>query len=888
MTDLKSMLDPQNVALIGATEDDGTVGRSILDNLLSSDKRKIFPVNPKRETILGQKCFPSIGEVPEQVDLAIIVTPAETVPAIVEECGKAGVNGAIIISAGFKETGEKGRLLEEKIREIREKYGMRIIGPNCIGVIRTSAGLNTSFLKATPQSGNIAFISQSGALGSAICDWAIHAHVGFSMFASLGSMVDVDFGDLIDFLGEDPYTRSIILYMESVGNAKKFMSAARGFSRNKPIIIIKPGRFTESAKAAHSHTGALAGDDQVYDAAFKRVGIIRVKEFSDLFNAAKVLDSNYLPKGPKLAIVTNAGGFGVMATDALIEMGGQLAVISEAAVAELDRHLPPFWSKSNPIDVLGDADEQRYCDAIQVCLKDSDVDGVLVIYSPQAISSPEKIAQSVQEIAQSSRKPVITSWVGGENVKAGKDFFYRHDVPTYDTPEEAVKTYLNMYHYSRNLALLYETPSELSLEESPPKFHLKALIKRVIKEGRTLLTEEESKSFLSIYDIPVTIPSLCHHVEEAIGAASEIQYPVVLKIVSPDIVHKSDVGGVITGIKTREELEREYQLLMENVQKKAPQAKIAGVTVQKMLEDIDYEVILGTKKDKDFGSVIMFGMGGTQAEIFRDISIGIPPLNQKLSQRLIEETRVFKMLQGFRGRTPANMEQLEKILVNFSNLVVDFPEILEMDINPLAIANGKAFAVDARIILDRSCIDYTSQYPHLILTPYPKKYIMNWKMKDGTEVALRPIKPEDEHAVSAMLSSLSPETIRSRFFSPVRHIPREMLVRFCNIDYEREMALVAELRDGEGKRIIGISRLIIDPDLKGGEHAVLVHDAFQGKGLGYKLVDMIIGFAQDKGLNEIYGVVLKENERMLRVAKEMGFVHKSIPDGLMEVRLKLK
>jgi len=888
MGDIKKMFNPDKVALIGANEENGTVGRATLENLLLSGERKIFPVNPKRKTVLGLECFPDIGSVPEHVDLAVIATPAKTVPAVVEECGKAGVDGIIIISAGFKEIGEEGKKLEEQIIEIRKKYGMRIIGPNCIGVIRPNIGLNTSFLKANPEGGKIAFISQSGALGSAIFDWAINAHIGFSMFASVGSMVDVDFGDLIDFLGSDSHTRSIILYMEGVGNAKKFMSASRGFSRSKPIIIVKPGRFTESAKAAHSHTGAMAGDDQVYDAAFKRVGAIRVKEFSDLFNAAEVLDSKYIPKGRKLAIVTNAGGFGVMATDTLIDMGGILAKITEPSIAELDKFLPSFWSKGNPIDVLGDADDKRYFHAIQICLNDSEVDGILVIYSPQATTSSEKVAEKVVEIAKHSRKPIITAWVGGENVQKGRLVFYQNDIPTYETPEEAVKTYLNMYNYSRNLALLYEAPSELSLADAPPKFHLKALIKRVVKDGRILLTEEESKDFLSIYGIPVTVPYLCHDIEEAIYTAERIQYPVVLKIVSQDIVHKSDVGGVIIGIKSEEDLRREYKQMLVNVNEKAPQAVIAGITVQKMLEGIDYEVILGAKKDKDFGSVIIFGMGGIGTEIFRDISIGIPPLNQTLAQRLMEETHIYKMLQGYRGKTPADMVQLEQILVNFSNLIVDFPEISEMDINPLAIANGQAFAIDARIILDKECIEYTSQYPHLVITPYPTRYIVTWKMMDGTEVTLRPIKPEDEPLELEMLSSLSPETMRVRFFSIIKDISHEMLVRFCNIDYDREMAIVAELKDGEQKRLIGIGRLIIESDFRSGEYAVLVHDAYHRKGLGYKIVDMLIGFAQDKGLNEIYGTVLRENDGMLHLAKKMGFAMKHLPDGLTTVRLTLK
>jgi len=888
MGSIKSMFNPKAIALIGANEEPGSVGRATLENLLVSGSKNIFPVNPKRKTVLGLECFPDIASLPEHIDLAVIVTPAKTVPDLVEECGKADAEGIIIISAGFKEIGEEGKQLEQKIIAIRKKYGMKIIGPNCIGVIRPNIGLNASFLKARPIGGNIAFISQSGALGSAIFDWAINAHIGFSMFASLGSMIDVDFGDLIDFLGYDYYTRSIILYMEGVGNAKKFMSAARGFARNKPIIIVKPGRFTESAKAARSHTGAMAGDDQVYEAAFKRVGVIRVKEFADLFNSAEVLDSKNLPKGRRLAIITNAGGFGVMATDALIDLGGELAKISDKSIAELDRSLPSFWSKGNPIDILGDADEKRYANAIKACIDDPEVDGILAIYSPQAVAKSDKVAETVVEVTKGSWKPIVTAWVGGENVQKGREVFYRNNIPIYETPEDAVKTYLNMYKYYRNLELLYETPAELPLKEAPPKYHLKALIRRVVKEGRTVLSEEESKDFLSDYGIPIILPYLVHSIDGAISIANRIKYPVVLKIASPDISHKSDVGGVKAGIRTEDELREEYSQLLVKVKEKAPQAVISGVTVQKMIDKIDYEVILGAKKDKDFGSVILFGMGGIGTEVFKDISIGLPPLNQTLARRLMEETEVYKMLQGYRGKKPADMKELEHILVNFSNLIVDFPEIAEMDINPIAISDGKPYALDARIIIDKESMDYTVHYPHLVITPYPTRYTTTWKLLDGTEVILRPIRPEDEPLEHELLSNLSEETLRTRFFSIIKDITHEMLIRFCNIDYDREMAIVAELKEGNKKRIIGIGRLIIEPDLRSGEYAVLVHDAYQGKGLGYKLVDVIIGIAQDKELEEIHGTVLTENEKMLRVARKLGFTTKIQPDGITEVKLVLK
>ena len=884
----KKMLDPKAVALIGASEKEDSVGKAILENLLLSKGRNVFPVNPNRATVLGIQCYADIASVPEPVDLAVIATPARTVPETVEECGEAGVPGAVIISAGFREIGEEGKRLEDQIRGIRKKYGMRIIGPNCVGIIRPNIDLNASFLKARPERGNIAFISQSGALGSAILDWAVNAHIGFSMFASLGSMIDIDFGDLIDFLGEDPDTRSIMIYMEGVGNAKKFMSAARGFARNKPIIVVKPGRFAESARAALSHTGAMASDDEVYDAAFRRAGVVRVKEVGDLFNSATVLDSRHLPRGRRLGIITNAGGPGVMATDELIELGGQLAKLSDESIGQLNSVLPAFWSRGNPIDVLGDADTGRYLNALNVCLNDSGVDGILIAYTPQGAAKPGDLARSIAEVAKNAWKPIVTTWMGGEGVREARGVFAQSNIPTYETPEDAVKTYMYMYKYGRNLELLYETPSELSVDQAPPKSHLKALIARLAREGVTTVSEEDSKRFLSNYGIPATKPYMANSAQGAIRCANEIGYPVVIKIVSPEITHKSDVGGVAAGIDSDEKMRSEYDAMMQRVKSNRPQAKILGVTVQSMVEKIDYEIILGARKDRDFGSVILFGMGGTGAEVFRDFSIGLPPLNQTLVRRLMEDTIVQKMLQGYRGKPPADMRQLEEIIVRFSNLIVDFPEIEEIDVNPLAISGGKAYALDARIVIDKNALTPQPPYSHLVITPYPTRYVIPWRMTDGTEVLLRPIRPEDEPLEHEMLTTLSEDTLRGRFFQVIRNITHEMLIRFCNIDYDREMAIVGEVKEHEKRRIVGIGRLIIESDFKKGEFAVVVHDQYQGKGLGYKLVDMIIGVAQEKGLEKIYGIVLTDNKAMLRICNELGFRIRNLQDGTSWVELPLK
>lgn len=891
MDSIDRMFNPRVVALIGATDREGSVGLALLKNLLKSNgERKIYPFNPNRDSVLGIKCLKSIKEVPEHVDLAVIATPAKTVPKLVEECGEAGVDGVVIVSAGFREAGEEGRRLEEKIEKIKNKYGIRVLGPNCLGFIRPPIGLNSTFILKDPEPGQIAFISQSGALGSAILDWAVSAHVGFSMFVSLGSMIDIEFGDLIDFLGNDPYTRSILIYMESVDDARKFMSAARGFARNKPIIVIKPGKYSTGAKAALSHTGSMAGSFEVYRAAFRRAGVVRVDEIQDLFNCASVLDSRRLPAGPRLAIITNAGGPGVIAADAVAENGGLLAQLSEITIEELNSVLPPYWSRGNPVDVLGDADINRYSMALRLCLADPNVDGVVVIYTPQGAARPLELAEAIVEIINESgrTKPVLTVWMGGDDVSEARKLFHKNDVPTYDTPEDVVKTYIYMYKYKRNLELLYETPEDLPIDLAPPKNFLKILIKKILCEGRVVLTQEECDRFLDVYGIPRPRGELATNLNEALAIASKIGYPVVLKIVSPDIVHKTDIGGVVVNITSDSELRSAYLKLVDTIKSRAPDAKIKGVHVQQMIKPINYELILGTKKDPDFGSVILFGAGGIATEIFRDFSIGLPPLNQVLARRLMEETKIYNsLMHGMRGRAPADLKKLEEIIVRFSNLIVDFPEIKEADINPLIINEDSIFAVDFRILLDSKYVDSPEPYRHLVITPYPTKYIRPWRLRDGREVLLRPIKPEDEPLEYELIKGLSEETSRFRFFQVVKEVTHEMLVRFCNIDYDREIAIIAEYNQDGKRRNVGVGRLIIEPDRKRGEFAVLVADDFQGKGLGTKLTDMIIEIALEKGLSSIYGVVLPENAKMIGLCKKLGFDIKHKGDEVF-VELSLK
>ena len=886
MGDIGKMFHPKAVALFGATDEEKTVGKSLLTNLLRSGEHKTFPVNLNRKTVLGVTCYPTIGSIGEKIDLAVVATPARMVPDIIEDCGKTGVEGIVIVT-DFIELGEEGRKLEEEIKKIRKAFGTRILGPNSIGIIRPQIGLNASILEAQPERGNIAFISQSASIGRVMADRAIAANVGFSIFVSLGSMIDIDFGELIDFLGEDPGTRSIMMYMETIGNARRFMSAARGFSSNKPIVVVKSGQFKESAKASLSHTGSMAGDDAAYDVAFKRAGVVRVREISHLFDAAEVLHSRRLPRGPKLAIVTNAGGPGVVATDELISHGGELAKFSKESTEELG-FLPQAVGRSNPIDLLRSADVDRYVRTIDICMKDPEVDGILIIYAPQDAAEPVELAEAVVTIAKQAYKPVITTWMGTTSVREGRDILTQNNIPNYQTPEEAIRTYMYMYRYGRNLQLLYETPAELEINQTPPYNHLKAFIRRTRKEGRSILTEEESKDFLVNYRIRCTTPFLTSGAESAVDWARSNGYPVVLKVVSPDIIHRSEVGAMATGIRSDNELRAQYNALLARVRENLPDAAVVGVTVEKMIENIDYELILGTKKDMEFGSIVLFGRGGRGAEVLRDFSIGLPPLNQTLARLMMEETGVYKMLRGIRGKQPVDLRELEQIIVSFSNLIVDFPEIAEMDINPLAISQGSIYALNARIVLETNDAEKGLQYPHLVITPYPTRYISNSRLSDGTDVLLRPIRPEDEPLEHELLSSLSEATMRARFFTIVKDISHEMLVRYCNIDYDREIAIVAEVRENEKRKLIGIGRLIVDREFKSGEYAVLVHDNYQSKGLGYKLVDVIIGIAEEKGLERIWGEVLTENEKMLTVCRRLGFTAQRTPDEVTKVVLELK
>ena len=873
---LEKIFNPESIAVIGASDEENSVGYTLMKNLTEKGgyEGKVYPVNIHKTEILGVKAYQNVSQLPETVDLAVIATPAKSVPPLVEECGKAGILGIIIISSGFMEIGAQSKELKNQIQEIKRKYNLRIIGPNSLGVIRPSIQLNATLTDKTPKPGNIAFISQSGALGAAILDWAIHENIGFSNFVSIGSMIDVDFGDLIDYFGTDPKTRSILMYMEGIINARKFMSAARHFARTKPIIVVKAGKFGESAKAVVSRTGASTGEDMAYDAAFKRAGIVRVEELDDLFNCAEVLGDQPLPSGPNLAIITNAVGPGVMAADALLSRGGKLAELSPKTVKSLDKVLPTFWSRENPIHISGDADADTYKAVLNICLDDENINGLLIVYTPKGRADPAKVAKTVAEICNDRgvSKPILTSFMGYEEAEEANRILNQNNVPTYSTPEQATKTYMYMHQYNRNLELLYQTPEELPMDSSPPKRPINVVIKEAANQNREKLTQTEAKKLLEAYHILSVKTLIVETEEEALSAAMQLGYPVVLKILSPQIVHKSDIEGVALDIHSKAELREAFRKLMQRTKEKMPEAEIQGVTVQPMIRKRGYEIFLGAKTDPLFGPVIMFGMGGVGVEIFKDIAIGLPPLNQTLARKIIEETRVYQLLKGYRNVPPANLKLLEEIMVRFSQMLVDFPQIKEVNIDPLFVNQKKALAIDAKVVIDGERVAAKFEpHEHLVISPYPKKYETVWRMRDGRSVLLRPIKPEDEPMWLEMFKNFSEESVRYRFFNIIKDTPHEVRVRYCNIDYDREIGIVAEMEEEGRRRILGVVRLIIEPDGKNGEIAFIVADPWQGLGLGTKMVDYMIEICNDKGLETIYAFMLPDNYRAIRLLKKMGF-----------------
>ena len=871
---------PRSIAVIGATETPKSVGRTLLWNLVSNPcGGTVYPVNPKRPNVLGIKAYPSIRDVPEKVDLAVIVTPAATVPGLIGQCVEAGARAAIIISAGFKELGPPGIELEREVLEQAMRGKMRVLGPNCLGVMSPITGLNATFAGAMARPGTVALLSQSGALLTAILDWSLSEQVGFSACVSTGSMLDVGWGDLIDYFGNDRKTTAIVIYMESIGDARSFLSAAREVALTKPIIVIKAGRTEAAAKAAASHTGALVGSDEVLDAAFRRCGVLRVRRISDVFYMAEVLARQPRPRGPRLTILTNAGGPGVLATDALISSGGELAAISPETLAELSALLPPGWSRGNPIDILGDAGPDRYAKALEIAAKDENSDGLLAILTPQDMTDPTRTADALKQYAHIDDKPVLASWMGGANVRAAEDILNRAGIPTFQFPDTAVQAFCYMWKYSYNLRALYETPS---LDDSAigaqeiNKQQADAIIAAARSAGRTLLSEYESKQLLAAYGIPTVTTRTAKSADAAVRAADEIGYPVVLKLHSETLTHKTDVGGVQLNLLDPPAVRQAFDTIRASVRAKAGAGHFLGVTVQPMVKMQDaYEIILGSSIDAQFGPVLLFGSGGQLVEVFKDRSLSLPPLNATLARRMMEQTRIYTALKGVRGRKAVDLRAMEQLLVRFSQLVVEQRWIKEIDINPLLASSDGLLALDARIVLHEPYVT-EDELPKFAIRPYPSQYITPCTMKGGEPVILRPIRPEDEPLLVQFHRGVSEQSVRLRYFGHLKLDQRtthERLTRVCFNDYDREMAIVVEHRTAKNgdREILGVGRLSKIPGRDEAEFAILLSDLWQNRGLGSQLLRLLLQIARAEKLRRVTADILPENVEMQRVCEKLGF-----------------
>ncbi len=886
---LDRLFRPKRIALIGVTPNPRSVGGKILANLVMGGfPGVVHPVNPAHEAVMGIHCRASLADLPGVPDLGVICGPAAEAPDWVRASGRAGVGGLVIVSAGFRETGASGAGLEEAVRREAAAFpSLRILGPNCLGYISPGRRLNVSFAAAMPRLGNVAFISQSGALGTSVLDWAAQERLGFSHFVSLGNALDVGFAELIDYFGEDEGTRAILLYIESVRNARRFMTAARAFARTKPIIVYKSGRYPESAEAAASHTGALASEDAVYDAAFRRAGMVRVADIGGVFDAAELLARPKPPRGDRLAILTNAGGPGVMATDALIGARGRLAVLSPATLAFLDESLPPAWSRRNPVDILGDAHSKRLAKAARAILEDPEVDALLVIVTPQAMTNPTAMAKEAVAAAAGSGKTVLAAWMGGAAVAEGIGILNEAGVPTYANPEQAVRAFMTLVAYARNLEILYETPKDVPVELPIDSASLRQRFRPILRAATGFLSEAESKALLRAFGIAVAEPVPASTDADAVRAADAAGYPVVLKIDSPDISHKTDVGGVVLDLADAAAVRAAFARVIAAASKARPEARLRGVTVQPMIRNRDgLELILGAKKDPVFGSVLMVGLGGTAAELFGDKSLEFPPLNERLARGMLEPLRSWPLLDGYRGRPRLAVDTLVEVMIRLSYMIAEFPEIVELDVNPVLVTTEGVTALDARILVG-PVQDGASAYGHLALRPYPEDMVRRVVLPDGSPCLLRPIKPEDEPLWLELLGRCSKDSIYMRFRGFPAWSSHETAVRYCYIDYDREMAIVAEVEEEGRRTLLGIGRLAADPMRESAEYAVLVGDPWQDRGLGGVLTDHCLAIAHGWGLRRITAVTTTNNPRMIAVFEKRGFRLRADPGDELAVEAEL-
>ena len=889
---LTSLFTPESVALFGASDRKDSVGGVVFKNLLTSGyKGRIYAINPRRDEVQGQKAFPSLDDIEATVDLAVVATPARSIPDIVTACGERGIRMMLILSAGFRETGAEGRKLEDRVTQLVRRYGIRLMGPNCLGIIRPDIGLNITFGNNNAQPGNLAFVSQSGAICTAILDWAEMNGIGFSAVVSTGIAADLDFGDYLDYLVSDPHTRAILLYIEGINNSRRFMSSLRAAARIKPVIALKVGRHAAGAQASMSHTGALVGSDETFSAALSRSGVLRVETISQLFSAAKALSSlHYRGACERLVIITNGGGPGVMAADRASDQGIELSSLSAETLSALNQVLPDVWSHGNPVDIIGEAPPERYQQALDICLKDPGVDGAIVILTPQAMTKPTEVAEAVIKSAEKSNKPIMTSWMGGGQVEKARSLFNHAHVPDFRTLENAVDAFSYLARYNRNQRLLLQTPARLTRgQEQPDVEGARLIIEEVLAEQRKILTEPESMAVLSAFRIPTVRNAVAHSANEALIIAESIGFPIAMKVLSANISHKSDAGGVRLNINSAAEVRGAYRALVEQVQQSVPDADISGVTVEKMYRGPNgRELMIGIVRDPVFGPVISFGSGGTSVEIMGDSAISLPPLNRRLAADLISRTRVSRLLGEFRHMPAVDMDQLIDVLLGVSSLACELPWIQEMDINPLIIDENEIVAVDARIAVDYPKPS-TDPYHHLAIHPYPAHLVKKIQLNDGTDIVIRPIRPEDAEIEARFVRELSDEAKYFRFMNSLQELSQDMLVRFTQIDYHNDMALIAVRTSGSGEEQIGVARYTTNLDRTSCEFALVVSDKWQSRGIGHHLMRNLMEIARDRNLERMDGQVLSNNRKMLELVRSLNFQVSSDPNDstvmLVEARL---
>ncbi len=886
---LNQLFASNSIAVFGASEEPNAIGSLVLLNIVAAGfLGKIFPINPKQSTVHGLTCYPGLPVIPHPVDLAIVATPANTVAEIIHQCGEHGVKGVIVLSAGFSETGNRGKRMEKDLLDIIHHYGMHLIGPNCLGVMRPSSGLNATFSQNQALPGNVALVSQSGAICTAILDWASGRQMGFSTVVTLGDAADVDFGDVLDYLALDPKTDSILLYVEGIHDARSFMSGLRAASRMKPVIVLKAGRYEEGSRAASSHTGAIVGGDDAFDAALERAGVVRVNSINQLFSAAEVLSSGMSVNQNRLLIVTNGGGPGVMATDRAVEMNLRMSTLGTATVTALNKLLPAPWSHGNPVDMLGDATPERYEATLDICLADDCMDGVLVMLTPQAMTDPAGVAEAVVRVSQRHKKPLLACWMGDAQVERGREILSAAKIPNFNTPESAVEAFAYLTNYRSNQKMLMQVPASVEVQISEPDIEgARLIVESVLAEGRRVLSTTESRAILSAFRIPSLPTILTRSPAEALVAAESVGFPVVMKVSSPDIIHKSDVNGVRLNINSARTVRSVYQELVEASTKVMPEARIDGVTVEPMYRGLAArELMIGVVRDPVFGPVISFGTGGTAVEVHRDRAVALPPLNQYMIKKTICRTRAAKMLGPFRNMPEVDFSALHQMLQRVSELVCELPEIVEMDINPLMASPDGAIAVDARFT-----VAYprggAQRYDHMAIHPYPNDLVKLQQLADGTNILIRPIRPEDAEMEQEFVRNLSRESRYMRFMQSLRELTPDMLVRFTQIDYDREVAFLALAREDGVDKEVGVCRYAINPDRQSCEFALVIADAWQSRGLGGLLMETLIDAARSKGLNAIIGEVLSENAGMLRLMQRLGFErHKSDMDDSVVIVTK--